>query len=75
MVSKYWHLLMIDPVVGPRVPEGPALKYKGTKLVGDRIVQSEYKGETDMTPVNALKTICAVWSVDSGKHFIVISYH
>lgn len=44
IVTKYWHLLTMDPNAGPFVPQTLTFYFRRTTSIKDRVVQSKYKG-------------------------------
>ena len=44
ILKKFWHLLSIDPHLGPFVPKEPAITYRRASSLRDHLVTSEFKG-------------------------------
>lgn len=57
ILTKYWHVLTYDPIVGPFVSPNPLVTFRRNTSVGDRLVKSEFKGLTRGDPCNTLGTV------------------
>lgn len=44
IMDKYWHLLSMDPEIGPLVSDKPAITYGRAKSLEDQLVYGEFKG-------------------------------
>lgn len=45
IIGKFWHLLCIDPLLSPYVPQCPAITYRRASSLKDQVVQSEFVGK------------------------------
>lgn len=45
IVENYWHMLSLDPLLGPLVPNKPLFTFRRATSVKDRVVSTEFKGD------------------------------
>lgn len=43
IVQKYWHVLTMDPIIGPFVPKIPVLTFRRARSLRDQLVSSEFR--------------------------------
>lgn len=48
IVSKYWHILMMDPNLRRLLPEAPHFTFRRATSIASELVRSEYRGEREV---------------------------
>lgn len=74
IVHKYWHVLALDPTVGPILPERPAFTFRRASSLRDKLFSSEIVVQKthvkDLVPLNAVVFHTAsIWTSPNANCF------
>ncbi|XP_040178452.1 uncharacterized protein LOC120911183 [Rana temporaria] len=76
ILKQFWHLLLIDPQLGPFVPKEPAITYRRAQSLRDHLVTSEFKGTFRCDPCKRKGTFtcggCSICRyINSGRQIVL----